>query len=288
MKNLTKLVVLAGFVFLGGGAAEAANISGTISSPLTITANSRLTGNVACAVVNAPCIIFGASNISLSLNGFTITGRNTSLTSCTLSLGETAIETNGKNNVVIRGPGLITEFNGGGVLVSGNNSSVEGVAMTSICALGIEVAGSYNKVEGNSISRSALDGEDTGILLVAPAGYNTIRHNEVVGAGPFPITASQFGDGIFVGYPGSPSSNNLIEENDISGNPRFGLTFETGSTGNVVRHNQALGNASLDVDDLNAAGANTYDNNLCQTASGGASCQTPDIAGHSNFEPDGD
>jgi hypothetical protein len=61
MKNLTKLAVLTGFVFFGG-AAQATTIPSTITStPLTITTDSQLTGNVSCTVpANTDCIIFGA------------------------------------------------------------------------------------------------------------------------------------------------------------------------------------------------------------------------------------
>src|SRR5712691_5639819 len=53
-----------------------AELSGTISSTLTIFDDTRLVGDVTCtaAVATAPCIVFGASHIKLRLNGHTITG----------------------------------------------------------------------------------------------------------------------------------------------------------------------------------------------------------------------
>jgi Right handed beta helix region len=196
------------------------------------------------------------------------------------------IDTKGKNNVAIRGPGLITQFNGNGINVSGNNSSVEGVAITSVCVYAILVSGSSNEIEGNSISRAFLtpfsaDGAITILGNGTNNGHNRILHNEVGAAGGG-------SGGIDVGGGGQPSPGNLIEANNFSGNPGFGIVISPGSTGNVVRHNQALGNLSVDIIDNNAAGANTFDNNLCQTSSGGASCQLPNIAGHSNFEPNAD
>src|SRR5438477_2168409 len=72
-------VVVAGLVgglliISAGDVVHAAGISGTISSTLTITEDTRLTGNVTCTVVGAPCIAFGAPGIALYLNGFTMTG----------------------------------------------------------------------------------------------------------------------------------------------------------------------------------------------------------------------
>ena len=54
--------------------AEAENISGTISATKFITEDSELVGNVTCTMTTEPCIDLAASNITLRLNGFTITG----------------------------------------------------------------------------------------------------------------------------------------------------------------------------------------------------------------------
>ena len=102
--------------FLGTGLAQATTIPSTISSTLTITTDSHLTGNVACTVTGAPCIKFGANGIKLKLNGFIITG-NGGRNSCTLNFTDTGIDTNLKNNVSIQGPGLVSDwrsFVGGG------------------------------------------------------------------------------------------------------------------------------------------------------------------------------
>jgi parallel beta-helix repeat protein len=85
------------------------------------------------------------------------------------------------------------------------------------------------------------------------------------------------------------SINNLIEENDASGTGS-GIMFLPGSTGNTVRHNQALGNVpGDDILDDNALGGNNYDNNLCEFSQIGPGlaniCKLPDIAGHRNFNP---
>jgi parallel beta-helix repeat protein len=274
--NLTKLALLTGFVVLGG-AANATTIPSTISSTLTITTNSKLTTNVSCAVpAGAACIQFGASNITLNLSGFTMKGTAPSSASCTPNGGQNGIDTNGKNNAAVRGPGLVTQFNGLGIVVSGNNSSVEGVAMTSICSEAITVSGSYNEIEGNSISRAVANPNIGAGVITLVGNGNRILHNEVGAVGG---TASP---GINV-----VSAGNLIEENNPSGNTFAGIAIAPGSTGNVVRHNHALGNGA-DIIDTNAAGLNTYDNNLCQTSLGAATCHLPNIAGHSNFEPDGD
>jgi hypothetical protein len=57
--------------------AGAENISGTITTTKFLTEDSQLVGNVTCTMTTEPCIDLAASNITLRLNGFTITGRLT-------------------------------------------------------------------------------------------------------------------------------------------------------------------------------------------------------------------
>jgi len=164
-------------------------VSGLPAPPLRSVSWGRivcLTSNVSCTVTGAPCIKFGAPGIKLNLNGFIITG-NGGRNSCASNFVENAIETNSKNNVSIQGPGLVRRFNGFGIVVTGDHSSVEGVAITSICAEGIRVFGSYNEVEGNSISRVSLDVTIpshgfTGIFLGAPD--NNLCEVSLVGPSP--------------------------------------------------------------------------------------------------------
>src|SRR5580765_7158938 len=54
--------------------AAAEDISGIISVTKLLVDDSRLVGNVTCTTTAGPCIQFGAPNISLRLQGFTITG----------------------------------------------------------------------------------------------------------------------------------------------------------------------------------------------------------------------
>ena len=127
-----------------------------------------------------------------------------------------------------------------------------------------------------------------GIFVSAPGGNNRILNNEVVGAGTYPIISGQGGFGIFVGEPGAPSNNNLIQENNASGNPGAGIFISgpsgptPGSKGNKVLNNQALGNINAgDIFDANAPGANTYKDNLCEVSNINI-CELPNIARHRN------
>ncbi|MGH6834721.1 MAG: hypothetical protein ACREC9_04040 [Methylocella sp.] len=155
---------------------------------------------------------------------------------------------------------------------------------------------------GGSRPQAAKAGARKRLAQTRPAGADNnsiIRSNLTLktvaeearraGAGPYPITASTLGFGIFVGEPGFPANNNLIQGNNASGNPGTGIFISVGSIGNTIRNNQALGAGSPDHDifDANALPANTYDSNLCEISLIGPSpgpdiCKLPNLAGHRN------
>ncbi len=145
MKNV-KALVLAGLVggalIVASGIANAEDISGVIVRTLMLSENTRLVGDVTCKVTGAPCIAFGVPNISLSLNGFTITGPNDATTGCKgASVGtETGISTTGQNNIGIRGPGVVQRFQGDGILfLASIKGWVQGVTTTTNCLSGIRI-----------------------------------------------------------------------------------------------------------------------------------------------------
>jgi len=138
-------------LFAGAGTARANEISGTISSTLTIFEDSELVGDVTCTVVGAPCIAFGASGLKLELNGFTITGRSSALTPCPPAGGEAGIAVDNQHDDVIKGPGLVQQFHQFGIRLNrSTNTVVKDVTLSSNCASGIIViAGSDNELKGN-------------------------------------------------------------------------------------------------------------------------------------------
>ena len=145
MKNVKRLVLaglVGGALIVASGVADAEDISGVIVRTLMLSENSRLVGDVTCNVTGAPCIAFGTPNISLSLNGFTISGPNDPTTGCKgASVGaETGISTNGQNNIGIRGPGVVQRFQGDGILFLATVTGwVQGATATTNCMSGIRI-----------------------------------------------------------------------------------------------------------------------------------------------------
>lgn len=135
------------------GSAQAEDISGTIVRTFMLSENSRLVGDVTCQVTGAPCIAFGAPNLVLSLNGFSITGPNDPTLGCkgTNVTAETGISTNGQANVGVRGPGIVQRFQGDGILFMATTKGwVQGVTTSTNCMSGIRINATSSSISVES------------------------------------------------------------------------------------------------------------------------------------------
>ncbi len=139
--------------------AQATDISGTVSTTLTIYEDSELVGDVTCMVAGAPCIAFGAPGIKLRLNGFTITdGAHPSSTCVSSSFTEDGIQVNGQHDVAILGPGLVHKFAGLGISLLGSTKvRIEGVTASDNCFSGIFLFGTTDSdIEKNVSVRNSI------------------------------------------------------------------------------------------------------------------------------------
>jgi hypothetical protein len=137
----------------------ATEIKGTVTATWTIYDDSKLVGDVTCTVEGGPCIVIGASNIKLNLNGFKIIG---TIAGCTPDTsGNDGIDVISVNDVAILGPGAIQSFGGFGILLaSGNDMKVEGVTASDNCFSGILLAGVTNSsIERNLSVRNSKGSE---------------------------------------------------------------------------------------------------------------------------------
>jgi len=149
LKQVRWFAAFLGALFVCAVSAGAVDIGGTISSTLTITEDSQLVDDVTCTVTDVPCIVIGASHVTLELNGFTMTGQADPNTGC--SGGEEpfnppnvedGVDVTGQTDVAIEGPGLIQRFRNSGIfLLNSNNARVIGVTMSTNCNAGILVGG---------------------------------------------------------------------------------------------------------------------------------------------------
>jgi len=145
-----------GALVMGIGNAHAADIGGTISTTLTITEDSQLVDDVTCTVTGSPCIAIAGPNVTLELNGFTMTGQADAQTACaggapTLSENGVDVESQTGGGISIHGPGLIQRFRGPGIFLHNSTRvTVTGVIVSTNCFSGILVAGgSDHQISGN-------------------------------------------------------------------------------------------------------------------------------------------
>ncbi|HYM12026.1 MAG TPA: hypothetical protein VEU62_14930 [Bryobacterales bacterium] len=161
LKTFARLTsFLLALVVVCAGIAQAAKISGTISTTMTITEDSELVDDVTCTVTGAPCIAIGASHITLGLNGFTMTGQADSQTPCNGGpvAGESGIMASKQTGVTIQGPGLVRQFRFHGIrLFNTTGVRVVGVTTSTNCMSGIILNGGLgNELEGNVSVRNGI------------------------------------------------------------------------------------------------------------------------------------
>jgi hypothetical protein len=146
-----------GALFVCVSSVHATDIGGTISMTLTITEDSQLVDDVNCTVTGAPCIAIVASNVTLELNGFTMTGQGDARTACNGGPStfptplEDGIDVQGQTGIAIHGPGLIQRFRGPGIFLHmSKGATVTGVTVSTNCFSGILVGGgSDHEISGN-------------------------------------------------------------------------------------------------------------------------------------------
>ena len=156
LKRIPSFVLFLGALAVSVSSTQAKDIGGTISSTLTLTENSQLVDDVTCTVTGAPCIAFGASGLTLELNGFRLTGVGDPQTGCSgaSTAGEIGILASGLKDVVIRGPGTVEQFRNFGIqLLNTTGGTIADVTVATNCMSGIFVSGgSANNVLERNVS----------------------------------------------------------------------------------------------------------------------------------------
>jgi hypothetical protein len=306
MRTVT-LAVLAGValvLFAGSGVARAEDISGPIAVTKTIFEDSQLVGDVTCTTTLSPCIEFGASHITLRLNGFTITGlaepdNAASPNSCPTAqpANEDGIRIANQTHAQLIGPGVVQKFRRHGLFVVGTaavstNLTVRHITSTGNCFSGLLTNGMSDSVIEDIVSiRNASNSGNSpcgGNCLVG-SHNNRIRRNHFSGNGSAGPPSNDFGIGLI-----GNSSGNVIEDNSIGGNVN-GVLIQANAAGNVIRRNVIAGNppsqisrlfgalVGFDVKDESAApgssARNTIERNWCVTYSGPGPAPCPSLPG---------
>ena len=160
--------LLCGAALISTRPGQAAQISGTIATTIAITEDSQLVGDVTCTVTGAPCLDVVASNVTLDLNGFSMTGQASPQTGCAgsgASGAEQGIRILQQTGVTVRGPGIVQQFRVHGIIINGSTGThITGVTTSTNCSSGILLAGDSNVIENNiSIANGSLGAPCGGI-----------------------------------------------------------------------------------------------------------------------------
>ena len=267
------------------GPARAENISGTITTTKFITEDSELVGNVTCTMTTEPCIDLAASDITLRLNGFTMTGSaDPDAGVCNPTSGNPqadGVRTLNVTRVRVIGPGMIQKFRRHGIFIVGQadiptRATVSDVTSFQNCYSGVFTnTMTASRIEGVVSVRNAIQSgaAPCGGNCLVNSHNNAIRRNFFAGNGSAANNNNDFGIGLI-----GNSSGNLIEDNSIGGNAN-GLLLQPNTSGNLIRLNVIAGNPpaqfskdygaaiGADVkDEATANGArNTFDRNWCVT-----------------------
>ena len=294
-------------MFLGAyaGLAAAEDISGTISVTKIIVEDSRLVGDVTCTTTTTACIQFGAPNIALRLNGFTITGpaNPDDTAACQPLSGPPPADgiANGTTNansqpgVQIIGPGMVQKFRRHGILILGATGVSTHVTVKHITSHHNCFSGLLTNLMTDSVIEGIVSVRNAANSGGAPCGGNCLvnsHNNHIVGSlfggngsvcgtalcsatPPTVLSNNDFGLGLIAG-----SSGNLVEGNSITGNSN-GILIQATASGNTIRRNIAAGNPPGQVsrtygpigfdikDEATMNGArNTFEGNWCISYSG--------------------
>jgi hypothetical protein len=302
--RITSLVALLVVLFAAADIARAEDISGPIAVTKTILEDSQLVGDVICTTTLSACIEFGASHITLRLNGFTITGRAepdnpASANSCPTAqpANEDGIRIVNQSHARLIGPGIVQRFRRHGVFVQGTlgvgtNVTIRHVTSNHNCFSGLLTAAMSDSVIEDNVSiknASNSGGSPCGGNCLVNSHNNRIRRNQFSGNGSVGPPSNDFGVGLI-----GNSSNNVVEDNSIGGNIN-GLLIQVNALDNVIRRNVIVGNPpsqisrtsgaliGFDVKDESVApgsGArNRFERNWCVTYSGPGPAPCPNLPG---------
>jgi len=210
--------------------------AGHVTCGTTIVANTTLDGNV--GPCSSTAIIVGASNITLDLAGFTVSGQPDPTT------GEgPGILVQGKTNVIVK-RGTVKDFDAGVALVGGGNHELMQLIVNKNIGSsstdfgdGIAIFNSAdNKVHDNQITENApFDGVG---MFGASSDRNRIYRNVISdnsGVRTFgPHGPTEEDDGVRM-EPGTDF--NIVERNVIERNGLDGVAVFVNATNNVIRQN---------------------------------------------------
>ena len=256
------LLVSVGVVGTGGPAH-----AGHVTCGQTILVSTVLDSNL------GPCgsgLVIGASNITLDLNGFTISGGPA-------GEGTPGILLDGVSGVTVKN-GTVTQFDAGVAIEGGSGNTVTGIRALNNRSdfgdygdgivmfvsnsnriinnqvrnngpwdgIGV-VRGAFNVIDGNQITDNNQSPTNTAGIRLENLGFNASNDNGVTNN--LVTNSGTFGIQVFAG-----GSRNQIKSNQVVNNTLDGITVFAGGNNNVIEANRVQGNRANGIRIRAAAG----------------------------------
>lgn len=188
----------------------------------------KLNSNITVSSLGVNALEFTSSNVTLDLNGYTISGPDSCTnSSCSSTLSSYGVEFEGSAGNIIKN-GTISGFN---ECVYANNGLVEYLSISS-CFLGIQAA--FSTIDHNAVNNCYAGG--------IFGNYSTISENTVFSNGTYGIYAT----------------NSSVLNNTVSNTPYYGLAIDFGYYGGNTLYNNGT-----DVYIFNGGNAVSTKNNYC-------------------------
>lgn len=237
------LVLAMSLISLGGAPTSAHDLG--LHCGDTITSDTTLHADlVHCA---SQGIVIGADNITLDLNGHTISGDGASSnctgpTVCDVGVNDSA----GHDDVTVEG-GTVRNFTEGVRAANVVGFELRGAAISRCQDFGAVITRSRGSVvEHNTFSRNGISG-----LLIVDAQHGRVSRNSVsrshgIGIPMFGVNDSVISHNSFEGNDhgilGDASSRNVIAGNVVSHSGGSSIDFGDGATGNRIEYNRLTDN----------------------------------------------
>ena len=217
------LLLLSSGIVAAAGPASAAHVT----CGQTIMVSTALDGNV------GPCatgIVIGADNVTLDMNGFTISGNPGAGEGPGISVFE-------RTGVTVRN-GTVTQFDAGVAIERGSGNTVHNMQLVGNRSAGSDYGdgvalfrSNNNRITGNQVRNN---GPYSGIGLIGSA-FNVIDGNKITDNNQSANNTA----GIRL-ENGPPSNDNIVTNNLVTTSGTFGIQVFAGGSRNVIRFNQAI------------------------------------------------
>jgi parallel beta-helix repeat protein len=260
--------------------------SGIASCGQVVTEDVTLTSDLNCA--NGDGLIVGASDITINMNGYSITsgdaaGAEGTPTTSGDAAGAEGTPTTSGDAAGAEDP-LTTDYDGtSGILVANaDNVAISGLGKIDGFTRGVTFLGS----SGGSLSDVQLSGNDIGAVVASSSGVeisrNTMTNNGIAvvfdssngGVTAFNQIVANLREGVLL----LGSSDNVVAANNMYGNGANGIYLDPMSRGNNIDYNTVFGHDTADLNNADGMPTNVNqnsfgDNNNCGTSLPGGLCR---------------